>query len=185
VQAKIEDGRNLTDDELVGFCFNLFIGGLDTVSTNMGMQMRHLAETPEHQALLRANPELIPDAVNELMRAYAAVSMIRTCVKEAVVCGVTIRPGDKVLLPTYLAGRDPEAFDRPDEVILDRKPRHVSFGYGPHLCIGMHLARRELRIALEEFLGNIPDFWIEPGAEIESYLATIIQPVTLPLVWHA
>jgi cytochrome P450 len=184
VQVRIENGRGLTDDELVGFCFNLFIGGLDTVSTNMGLQMRHMAEHPEHQELLRANPELIADAVNEMMRAYAAVSLIRKCVKEIEIGGVTVRPGDKILLPTYLAGRDPEAFDQPDEVRFERPSRHVSFGYGPHLCVGIHLARRELRIALEEFLGNIPDFRVKPGVEIESYLAAIIQPLTLPLVWN-
>ena len=185
VQAKTAGGRQLTDDELVGFCFNLFIGGLDTVSTNMGLQLRHIAEHPDHQALLRANPAMIPDAVNELMRAYAAVAMIRTCAKETEVCGVTMRPGDKVLLPTYLAGRDPEVFDNPDEIILDRKPRHVSFGYGPHLCVGMHLARLEMKIALEEFLGIVPEFGLPPGVKIESYLAAIIQPVALPLAWKA
>jgi cytochrome P450 len=183
VQVTIENGRSLTDDELLGFCFNLFIGGLDTVSTHMGLQIRHVAEHPEHQALLRAEPKLIPDAVDELMRAYAAVSMIRTCVKEIETCGVTIRPGDKVLLPTYLAGRDPEAFERPEEVILNRRPRHISFGYGPHVCVGIHLARRELRIALQEFLAHIPEFRIEPGIEIESYLGAIIQPIRVPLVW--
>jgi cytochrome P450 len=110
--------------------------------------------------------------------------MIRTCVKDIEVCGVTIRAGDKVLLPTFLAGRDPDVFERPDEIILDRKPRHVSFGYGPHLCVGMHLARREMKIALEEFVGILPEFRIKAGVEIESYLAAIIQPITLPLVWN-
>ena len=84
----------------------------------------------------------------------------------------------------YLAGRDPEAFEDPDKVILDRRPRHISFGYGPHLCIGMHLARREMRIAMEEFLAMVPDFQIEPGAEITSYLAAMISPVSLPLRWE-
>src|SRR3546814_9495505 len=70
VTTQIE-GRNLTDDELVGFAFNLFIGGLDTVSTNIAWQFRHLAENPDHQATLRANPAMIPDAIEEMMRAYA------------------------------------------------------------------------------------------------------------------
>ena len=81
VQAKIE-GRDLTEDELVGFTFNLFIGGLDTVSTHMGLQARHLAEHPDHQASLRANPDRIPEAIEEMMRAYAAVTTFRTCKKE-------------------------------------------------------------------------------------------------------
>jgi cytochrome P450 len=180
-----KDGRRLTDDELIGFCFNLFIGGLDTVSTNMAWQFLHLAEHPDDQARLRADPRLLPAAIDEMMRVYAAVATSRECVKETQLGDVTVRPGDKVLLSTFLGGRDPAAYDDPDRVILDRAPRHVSFGYGTHLCVGMHLARREMRIALEEFLREIPDFSLAPDADMTFYLAAIIQPVTLPLVWKA
>jgi cytochrome P450 len=181
VQAKIE-GRDLTEDELVGFTFNLFIGGLDTVSTNIGLQFRHLAEHPNHQAALRANPAQIPEAIEEMMRAYAAVTTFRTCKEEIVFNGVQMMPGDKIAMSTTLAGRDPAEYDRPNEIVLDRRPKHVSFAYGPHLCVGMHLARREMRIAMEEFLSLVPPFRIKPGAVIRSYLG-MIQPVTLPLIW--
>jgi len=181
VKAEIE-GRKLTDDELMGFCFNLFIGGLDTISTHMGQQFLHLARHPEHQAALRANPEMIPNAVEEMMRAYAAVTTFRTCVKPVEVQGVQMAPGDKIAMSTTLAGRDPEAWERPNEVILDRRPQHVSFAYGPHLCVGLHLARREMRTAMAEFLSLIPEFSLEPGAVIRQHLG-MIQPVELPLVW--
>jgi cytochrome P450 len=184
VQAEI-DGRKFTGDEVTGICFNLFVGGLDTVSTNMGLQFRHLAERPDHQAILRATPAMIPDAIDEFMRAYATIMNTRACIKQTSIAGVTIREGDRIMLPAFLAGRDPQAFPNPDEVILDRRPRHVTFGYGIHLCLGMHLARREMRIAIEEFLAHIPPFRIAPGACIESYLAGTIQPVALPLVWNA
>jgi cytochrome P450 len=184
VQAEIE-GRKLTDDELVGFAFNLFIGGLDTVSTHMGLQFRHLAEHPDHQATLRAHPEMINDAVEEMMRGYAAVTTFRTCAKPIKVQGVQFLPGDKIAMATTLAGRDPEAYERPNEIILDRKSQHVSFAYGPHLCVGLHLARREMRIAMQEFLANIPAFGLQPGAVIRSHLGGMIQPVELPLVWDA
>lgn len=182
VQADVK-GRPMTQDEITGFCFNLFIGGLDTVSTNMGLQFRHLAETPEHQKLLRENPAMIPNAISELMRFYAPIMNSRECIKELEIAGQVIRPGDKVMLPTFLAGRDPEEFPDPDRVILERNPRHVTFGYGAHLCIGMHLARREMRIAMEEFLAGIGEFRITPGASVESYLAAVIQPISLPLTW--
>jgi len=182
VQAKV-DGRKLTNDELVGFTFNLFIGGLDTVSTNMGWQFRHLAEHAGDQRMLRENPAMIPDAIEELMRAYAAVTTYRTCVKEFEINGVKIMPGDKIAMSTPIAGRDPEAFERPNEVILTRKPRHISFGYGPHICVGMHLARREMRIAMEEMLTGLPAFRIAEGAKMEVHLGGIIQPVEVPLVW--
>ncbi len=178
------DGRKLTNDELVGFTFNLFIGGLDTVSTNMGWQFRHLAEHPEDQRMLRANPSMIPDAIDEMMRAYGAVTTFRTCIKETEIRGVKMMPGDKVAMCTTLAGRDPEEYSHPNEVRLDRNARHLSFGYGPHLCVGMHLARREMRIAIEELLRLIPEFSVKPGHIIRRHLG-MIQPVELPLVWVA
>ena len=93
-----------------------------------------------------------------------------------------MKPGDGVVLSAALAGRDPEEYDNPNEVILDRKPRHLSFGYGPHLCLGMHLARRELRIAMQEFLRLIPDFRLAPGHKMTYWLG-VMQPTRLPLVW--
>jgi cytochrome P450 len=177
------EGRPFTDDEMMGYCFNLFVGGLDTVSTNIGHQFRHLAENPQHQQLLRENPEKTGEAVEELLRAYASSVTPRRCVKQVEIGGVTIMPGDPVLMATFLANRDPEEFADPGEVILDRKPRHVGFGFGPHMCIGMHLAKRELRIAIEEFLSVIPQFQITPGKEVESWLGGMITPIALPLTW--
>ena len=182
VQAQMQ-GRKLTDDELVGFCFNLFIGGLDTVSTNMGLHFRHLAENQEHQKRLREDPAFIPTAMEELLRAFAAVTTFRTCIKETQLSGVTIKPGDRVAMCTTLACRDPEFYERPNEVLLDRAPAHLTFASGPHRCIGSHLARRELLIALQEFLSAIPTFQIEPGATIMTHLGGMVQPKTLPLVW--
>ncbi|MBK6492645.1 MAG: cytochrome P450 [Sphingomonadales bacterium] len=176
------EGRKLNDDELVGFSFNLFIGGLDTVSTNMGLQFLHLARNPQDQQYLRDNPKEIPHAIDEMMRAYAAVTTFRTCTKETEFGGVKMMPGDKVAVHTTLAGRDPEEFPEPGEVRLGRNPRHVSFGFGPHMCVGMHLAKREMRIAIEEFVQRIPQFSVKPGHEVEYHLG-MIQPVTLPLVW--
>ncbi|MDB6060571.1 MAG: cytochrome family protein [Verrucomicrobiaceae bacterium] len=183
VQVEIE-GRKLTDDELFGFCFNLFIGGMDTVSTNMAWQFRHLAENPKDQALLRANPELIPNAVEELLRAYAAVTTFRTCTKPVKVGDVQLMPGDKVAMPTTLVNRDPDVFENPNEVHLDRNPRHITFGTGIHRCVGAPLARREMVIALEEFLKAIPEFSIAPDAKILTHLGGVMQPATLPLVWN-
>jgi cytochrome P450 len=183
IAAKI-DGRHLTQDELFGFCFNLYVGGLDTVSTNMGLHFRHLAENPEHQALLRANPGMIPVAIEELLRAYAAVTTFRTCIKEVSVNGVQVLPGDKVAMATFLANTDPDAFDHPGEVRFDREPRHITFGTGIHRCVGAPLARREMVIAMEEFLKQIPTFTIKPGITIKTALAAMIQPMELPLSWQ-
>ena len=181
VQASFQ-GRPLNDAELVGFTFNLFIGGLDTVSTHMGLQFLHLARHPEHQKELRQNPALIPQAIEELMRAYPAVTTFRTCVKETEIKGVKFMPGDKVAMSTTLVGRDPEEYDSPGTVDFHRKARHLTFAFGPHLCVGMHLARREMRIAMEEFLAHIPEFRLPENFEVEYHLG-MVQPVTLPLLW--
>ncbi|MEM5388820.1 cytochrome P450 [Paraburkholderia phymatum] len=176
-------GRGLDENELLGFCFNLFIGGLDTVSTNLGWQVRHLAEHPKHQAALRQNPAQIPDAIEELLRAYAAVTTNRRCIKETTINGIKLMPGDMIALPTPLANNDPEAFDEPQTVKLDRKPRHLSFGGGVHRCLGAALARRELVIGLTELLAALPPFRVADGAVITSHIAFIIQLENLPLVW--
>jgi cytochrome P450 len=183
VEGEIE-GRRLTDDELTGFCFNLFVGGLDTVSTNMSNHFRHLAENPEDQAWLRANPGAIGDALDEMMRAYAAVTTLRLCTQDVRIDDVQMKAWDLVLMPTHLGANDPQAFPDPERVDFKRKPRHVSFGYGPHLCIGMHLAKREMRIALEEALAILPPFSLAPGAKIESFCSGIIGPASVPLVWE-
>jgi cytochrome P450 len=178
------EGRKWNDDELVGFAFNLFIGGLDTVSNNIALQFCHLARHPEHQRILRENPDRIPDAVEEMMRAYAPVTTWRTCKSPIKFKGVQMMPGDKVAMCTTLAARDPGEYDQPQEVRLDRRPKHVSFGHGIHLCLGIHLARREMRIAIDEFLRRIPQFELKPG-HVMRYRLGMIQPMSLPLQWAA
>jgi cytochrome P450 len=177
------DGRAASDDELMGFAFNLFVGGMDTVSTNMAWQFWHLATHADDQNKLRANPEMIPDAIEEMMRAYPAVTTFRTCKKDVTINGVTFKEGDKIAMPTCLAGRDPEAYENPNEFKLGNKSRYLSFGYGPHLCVGMHLARREMRIAIEEFLIAMPEFRIQDGYKVQTHTGGILQPDKLPLVW--
>lgn len=181
-KAKFQ-GRSLTDDELLGFFFNLFIGGLDSVTTHMGHFFRHLAEHPEHQAELRAHPDRIANAVDELLRAYGATTTMRTCIKDIEINGVLIKKGDRIAMSALLAGRDRDEFDDADVVRFDRRPRHMSLGYGPHLCIGMHLAKRELRIAMETMLAMLPEFRIKPGAEISTDLGGAAQTLSVPLVW--
>jgi cytochrome P450 len=182
VQATIE-GRRLTDDELIGFCFGLYVGGLDTVTTNIGLQFRHLATHLDDQRTLRADPRRLPQAIEEMMRCYPAVTTFRTCIADYEIGGISFRPGDKVAMSTTLAGRDPLEYDRPDEVMLDRRATHLSFAYGPHRCLGAQLARRELLVSMEEMFAAVPEFRLKPGALIVTTLGGIIQPTTLPLIW--
>lgn len=155
------EGRALTDDELLGICFLVFIGGLDTVASSLGWIFMHLARQPEQQAELRAHPERISDAVEELLRAYSIVNMRRTVTREVTIGEVTMLPGDTVLISTELGNLDPEKFSCPAQVDFHRAGApvpHMAFSYGPHRCVGSHLARRELRIALELWLQKVPPF---------------------------
>ena len=179
--AKIGD-RNLTDDEVVGFCFNLFIGGLDTVTTNLCWQFRHLGTDLDLQRSLRVNPALIPDAIQEMLRFYSPASTFRTCIKEIEIAGVTIKPGDKVLLATLLGSNDPEQFDHPEEFRIDRRPTHLAFGSGIHHCLGHHLARRELTVAMTTLLRELPEFRYDSGVEVLTDLGGVIQPRAVPLL---
>ena len=182
IEAQVE-GRPFSELEVLGLCFNLYVGGLDTVTSNLGLHYYHLAGRPDHQAILRRNASAIPAALEELLRAYAAVTTFRTCSREIQLRGVTVKPGDRVALSTPLGGRDPFEYDSPDEVLLDRGKRHLSFGNGAHFCLGAQLARRELYIAMEEFLSAVPDFRIVPGTKIPFFLGPVIHVESLPLEW--
>ena len=177
------EGRKWTEEEVFGHCFNLFIGGLDTVTANLGWHFHHLATHPEDQRTLRENPGMIEQAVLELMRAYAAVTTIRICAKETELCGVTIKPGDRVALCTPLGSNDPEAFEDPTKVILDRRPAHLSFGHGIHRCLGAHLARRELKVAITDMLAELPEFRLKEGFEVPYLMSNVMHVDKLELVW--
>src|SRR5690606_2511092 len=151
IQIQI-DGKPITEEEILGHCFNLFVGGLDTVASTTGLHFYHLAAHPEQQQQLRDDPTRIPVAMEELLRAYAPVTTFRTCTKQTQIHGVTIMPGDKVAMTTSLAASDPSVYAQPDVVDFDRGPTHVTFGFGAHRCLGANLARREIQIAYEEVL---------------------------------
>ncbi|WP_343046841.1 cytochrome P450 [Sphingomonas chungangi] len=177
------DGRKWTDEEVFGHCFNLYLGGLDTVTANIGLHMHHLATRPDHQTYLRENPKQMVIAIEEFLRAYPAVTTARLCRNPYTLGDATFMPGDYIAMSTPLAGRDPEYYDAPQEVRLDRKPAHVTLGYGIHRCLGQHLARRELQIALQEFLASVPTFGIAPGFSVPFFLGNVIHIDELQLAW--
>lgn len=180
------DGRPLTDDEMLGINFLIFIGGLDTVTSSIGLFFRHLARHPEQQAQLRANPELIPNAVEELLRSYSIVNMRRTVTRDVQIGEALMKKGDMVLISTELANLDPEAFDNADQVDFLRSSGgapHMAFSYGVHRCVGSHLARRELRIALELWLKLIPPFRIADGTQPRFSAVGVFGMEDLHLQW--
>ena len=149
----------------------------------IGASLWHLATHPEDRRRLVASPELIPTAIEELLRAYASVSLWRTVTDEVSLGGVTMQAGDTVMMTFPAACRDPEAFDRADEVVIDReRNRHVAFGAGIHRCLGSNLARLELTVAITTWLEHMPEFELEPGADVTWAEGALRGPRTIPVI---
>ncbi|MDY7106603.1 MAG: cytochrome P450 [Actinomycetota bacterium] len=165
VQAEI-DGEPLSDEHILGTCNLMLVAGIDTTWSAIGSALWHLAQHPEHRRQLRDDPELWPLAIEELLRAYAPVTMARVVTTDTTYAGCPMHEGDKVIMAFPAANRDPAVFEDPDVVQLDRLGnRHLAFGSGIHRCAGSNLARLELRVATQVFLERIPDFeLVDPAA---------------------
>jgi len=164
--AQYEGERSLTEEELQDTLFLLFMAGLDTVASTLGLIVRAFAEQPEERAAFVAlldDPRALAEAVEELVRVHAIVTMPRRVTRDLEFRGARFRSEDVVACATPAANRDPEAFENPDALIFDRNPnRHMGFGLGPHRCLGIHLARRELRIALQALHRALPNYELHP-----------------------
>ncbi len=182
VHGKIE-GKPLTDDEKIGMVWFLWLGGLDTVAATISQMFRRLALEPEIQHQLRANPELIPSAVEEFLRTQPILSSGRLVKQDFEWHGVTLKAGDMVQCLNPSGNFDPTQFADPRRFDMTRKGnRHFTFVAGVHLCLGAPLARRELRILLEEWFTRIPDFRVKPGTNTSVY-PFLLSIRNLPLVW--
>ncbi|HEX8446935.1 MAG TPA: cytochrome P450 [Sphingomonas sp.] len=182
------DGRPWTLDEARRMCRNLLFGGLDTVVAMVGFIMLHLARHADDQARLRADPALIPAAVDELMRRYASVSVSRNCVRDVAVDGIVLKTGDIVYLPSMLHNLDPDCFDAPDVVRFDRglnPTRHSTMGQGAHRCVGAGLARMELVVVLREWLARMPPFHVDPAQAVRMKAGNVGACTAIPLRWDA
>ena len=153
------DGERMADQERLGCCVLLLLAGIDTTWSTLGTFLWYLAQDPEACRFITTDESHIVAAIEELLRAFAPTSVARITTRQTVVGGQCIAESQQVLLPFPAANRDERAFPDPDRVQLDRAPNpHLAFGAGVHRCLGAHLARMELRVALEEFLGRVPNF---------------------------
>lgn len=184
ILAATPDGRALDDDEIVGAVQLFFLAGLDTVTSVLGSMMLYLAHNPDTYAMLVDGPELIPPAVEEMLRISAPATTDRAVRRDYDYNGVPFRKGDRVVMLTQLFGFDQRHLSDALDVRFDRKGyRQLAFGGGPHLCIGATLARLELRIFLEEWTAVIPRFALAPGADPRLCGGNVWAPDQLPLVW--
>ena len=175
-------GRKLEPEHVVGAMALLLIAGIDTTWSAIGASLWHLAKNPADRARLIAEPALLPTAMEEFLRAYAPVTMARLVKDDMHWHGVDMKADDWILLSFPAANRDPAQFERAGEVVIDREVnRHAAFGLGIHRCIGSHLARMELRVALEVWLDRIPEFGLADPAAVTWSTGQIRGPRSLPL----
>ena len=175
-------GRKLDPAHVVGTMALLLIAGIDTTWSAIGASLWHLAKTPGDRRRLVAEPRLLLTAVEEFLRAYAPVTMARLVKEDMHWRGVDMKADDWILLSFPAANRDPEQFERAGEVVIDRDVnRHAAFGLGIHRCLGSHLARMELRVALQAWLERIPEFTLEDPSAVTWSAGQIRGPRTLPL----
>jgi cytochrome P450 len=183
LQTEVE-GAPLDEGIILGMAALILIAGVDTTWSAIGSSLWHLATHPDDQRRLVAEPDLMPTAMEELLRAFAPVTMARVVTGDVEFEGCPMKEGDKVLMNFPAANRDPAVFDHPDTVLLDRSHnRHVAFGSGIHRCAGSNLARMELRVALEEWLRVIPSFGLEEGTEVLWAGGQVRGPRVLPVVF--
>ncbi|MGH9011956.1 MAG: cytochrome P450, partial [Acidimicrobiia bacterium] len=163
------DGEPVDDLHATSTCNLLLVAGIDTTWSSIGAALWHLATHPDDRQRLVKEPELLPTAVEELLRVYSPVTMGRLATEDVTINGVTIPAGSRVLMNFPAANRDPEVFPEPDTVVIDRAHnRHVAFGIGIHRCAGSNLARMEMQVALSVFLERIPEFHLDDTGELHQ-----------------
>jgi cytochrome P450 len=181
IDAEIE-GQKLEAEHIVGTMVLLMIAGIDTTWSAIGASLWHLAAHPEDRARLVAEPDLLPTAIEELLRAYAPVTMARLVSEDFELQGCPMREGDWLLLPFPAANRDPEVFPDADRVVIDRiENRHAAFGLGIHRCLGSNLARMELTVAVDEWLRRYPDFELADAGAVKWSAGQVRGPRSVPI----
>jgi cytochrome P450 len=180
------DGERLTDTEIVDICYLFVIAGLDTVTSSLACFLAWFAEHPDERSAVIADPELLPKAIEELLRFESPVPLAHRWVTEDItIGGRTFPAGSMVEIVWAAANVDPAAFPDPLTVDFGRaRNAHVAFAAGPHRCLGSNLARLELRLALEEFHRRIPDYAVTPGQSVTytnyGVRAAVHLPVSFP-----
>ncbi len=184
IAAEVE-GQRLTAQELVGFCILLLVAGNETTTNLLGNAVLCLDEQPATYRALRATPERLPAAIEEVLRYRSPVqSMFRSTTQDVAFGDVTIPAGSWVVAWIGAANRDPAQFPDPDRFISDRAPnRHLAFGHGIHFCLGAPLARQEARIALGALLARYPALRRDATVALEPLGGNIVYGVQrLPVI---
>jgi cytochrome P450 len=177
-------GRGLTDDEKLGMVNLLFLGGLDTVAAMLSFIMAYLGQHPAQYQRLVSDPELIGNAIEELMRVHGVAGMERGVTADMDYAGVSFKAKDRLVFLPHVYGLDEALVEDPFRVDFDRPiSSHLVFGSGPHRCVGSHLARLEMKVFIEEWARRIPVFSVAAEGDLPTRGGLVWSPVAVPLVW--
>jgi len=182
--AEVE-GERLTPDEVQAIAYLLFLAGIDTVATMLSFTLLQLARDPDRYRQLHEHPEGIAECVDEFLRLNAFISLNRICETDTELDGVPIKAGDNLVIPSTVTSRDPQAFPSPNAFSNQRsrseQNQHHAFGAGAHKCIGLHLAKLEVRVVLEEFCRRARAVSISPSGSVRGHGGTTMGLDALPL----
>ncbi len=183
LDAEVE-GHRLTSDDVLDIGYLFFLAGLDTVTASLDCMLSYLAQHPDHRRQLAEDPSLIPHAIEEMLRWESPVQgVVRVATKDTEISGCPVAKGRVVTVMLASANTDERTWDDPDTVDFGREGnRHLAFGGGAHRCLGSHLARMELRVALEEWHAAIPDYSLREGIVLQ-YSQGLRAVENLELVW--
>jgi cytochrome P450 len=175
-------GERMSREEVLDICYLFLLGGLDTVTSTLGCMVSYLAQHADRRQSLLDDPALLESAIEEMLRwETPVVQVVRTLTQDHTIGGVELKKGNAVTLVLGSANTDDEQFANAQEVNFERTPnKHIAFGGGPHRCLGSHLSRMELRVALEEFHKRVPEYAIKQG-ETPVYSHAIREVTYLPL----
>jgi cytochrome P450 len=177
------DGEPISDTDMLAFCLLMFMAGLDTVATQLSYSFLHLATHQDDLERIVDDPAMIAGAMEEFLRYYAFVTPGRKVMQDTEIAGCPVKAGEMVWLPLVAANRDENEFPDAGKVIIDRQTnRHIAFGAGPHRCLGAHLARLEMNIAMEEWHKRVPHYRVDESIPIREHGGQIGLS-NLPLVW--
>jgi cytochrome P450 len=183
LQSEDDKGAPINPDIVNGMLLFVLGAGIDTTWSAISSSLWHLATHPEDRRRLVAEPELLPTAIEEFLRAYSPVATARIANQDTEISGCPIPAESRVIMSIAAANRDPAIFPDADKVLIDRKiNKHIAFASGIHRCAGSNLARMELRVALEEFLAAAPEFELEEGADVQWTTGVTWGPKSIPVV---
>jgi len=179
------EGERLSQEEVQSICYLLFLASIDTVATMLSFIVRHLSRDQALFRRLKEDRTAIADSVDELLRMHAFINLNRICERDTVFHGVAFRAGDNIVVPSFVTDRDERVFADPDAFNADRSKReknqHHAFGAGAHKCIGLHVAKMEVRVVLEALFDRINSLELVSESAVTGHGGTTMGLDTIPI----